>query len=250
MASPSAGNSLNDVEARHPELWAWAGSLCWGPGRQIPCEPPRNVLEPLIRERGPRSSTGINSLKERWTQQWKRLVCFNPTVPIKGLIPSCRICKRRFPLSPEAEGRGRVHSELSRAGFPHGMFHYHWTYKTCDHTKWASQVVLGVKNAPANTGDIRGMSLIPGMGRSPGRGHGNPLQHSCLENPMDRGAWKATVHGVTQNGHGWSMEHTYCPKYHSWSVHYTEVGSLRACKYGRNQHKFAGHLFSIKRMQT
>ena len=40
---------------------------------------------------------------------------------------------------------------------------------------------------------------IPGSGRSPGEGHGNPLQYSCLENPMDRGAWKATVHGVTKN---------------------------------------------------
>ena len=41
-------------------------------------------------------------------------------------------------------------------------------------------------------------SLIPGMGRSPGGGHGNPLQYSCLENPMDRGAWRATVHGVAK----------------------------------------------------
>ena len=45
----------------------------------------------------------------------------------------------------------------------------------------------------------RGVGLIPGLGRSPGRGHGNPLQCSCLENPMDRGAWWATVHGVTKS---------------------------------------------------
>ena len=55
-----------------------------------------------------------------------------------------------------------------------------------------------VKNPPANEGDIRDGSLIPGWGRSPGGGHGNPLQCSCLENPMDRGAWWATVHGVTE----------------------------------------------------
>ena len=42
--------------------------------------------------------------------------------------------------------------------------------------------------------------LIPGLGRSPGGGHGNPLQYSCLENPMDRGAWRATIHGVTKSG--------------------------------------------------
>ena len=54
-----------------------------------------------------------------------------------------------------------------------------------------------VKNSPANAGDIKGMGLVPGLGRSPGGGHGNPLQYSCLENPMDRGAWQVTVHGVT-----------------------------------------------------
>ena len=52
----------------------------------------------------------------------------------------------------------------------------------------ASQVMLVLKNLPANAGDIRDVGLIPGSGRSPGRGHGNPLQYSCLENPMDRGA--------------------------------------------------------------
>ena len=52
-----------------------------------------------------------------------------------------------------------------------------------------SQVVLVVKNLPAGPGDIRDMGSIPGSGRSPGRGNGNPLQYSCLENPMDKGAW-------------------------------------------------------------
>ena len=53
-----------------------------------------------------------------------------------------------------------------------------------------------VKNPPINSGDMR---LIPGSGRSRGEGNGNPLQYSCLGNPMDRGAWKAAVHGVTQS---------------------------------------------------
>ena len=59
--------------------------------------------------------------------------------------------------------------------------------------------MLVVKNLPANARDVRDMGLIPGSGRSPGEGNGNPLQYSCLENPMDRGAWQAIVHGVTQN---------------------------------------------------
>ena len=55
-----------------------------------------------------------------------------------------------------------------------------------------------VKNLPANAGDV---SSIPGLGRSPGGGNGNPLQYTCLENLMDRGAWQARVHGVTRVGH-------------------------------------------------
>ena len=54
-------------------------------------------------------------------------------------------------------------------------------------------MALVVKNMPANVGDVRDTGLIPGLGRSPGGGHGNPLQCSCLENPMDRGAWRDTV---------------------------------------------------------
>ena len=60
-----------------------------------------------------------------------------------------------------------------------------------------SQVVLVVKNPPANAGDVRDSGLIPGSGRSAGAGNGNPFQYSCLGNPMDRGAWGATVHRVT-----------------------------------------------------
>ena len=56
-----------------------------------------------------------------------------------------------------------------------------------------------VKNLPANAGDARDTSLIPGSGRSPGGEDGNPLQDSCLENPVDRGAWWATVHGVVKS---------------------------------------------------
>ena len=54
---------------------------------------------------------------------------------------------------------------------------------------WAFQAVLVVKNLPANAGDVRGMGSIPGSGRSPGGGNGNPFQYSCLKKPMDKGAW-------------------------------------------------------------
>ena len=54
---------------------------------------------------------------------------------------------------------------------------------------WAFQVVLVVKNLPANAGDVRGMGSIPGLGRSPGGGNGNTFQYSCLKKPMDKGAW-------------------------------------------------------------
>ena len=61
------------------------------------------------------------------------------------------------------------------------------------------QVVLVVNNPAANAGDTRDTSSISGSGRSPGEGNGNPLQYSCLEDPTDRGAWWATVHGVTKS---------------------------------------------------
>ena len=63
----------------------------------------------------------------------------------------------------------------------------------------ASQVAVVVKNPPANAGDIRDGVSIPESGRSAGGGHGNPLQYSCVENPMDRGAWQTTVQGVAKN---------------------------------------------------
>ena len=60
-------------------------------------------------------------------------------------------------------------------------------------------VALVIKDPPASAGDVRDVSLILGSGRSPGEGNGNPLQYSCLENLMDRGAWGATVHGVAKS---------------------------------------------------
>ena len=71
--------------------------------------------------------------------------------------------------------------------------------KTANRPLYASQGVLVVKNLPVNAADIRNWGSIPGLGRSPGGGHGNPLQYTCLEKLMDRGAWWATVHVVTKS---------------------------------------------------
>ena len=76
----------------------------------------------------------------------------------------------------------------------------HWTYRK---SLWVLcpllQVALVVNNRPAHARDIEDASLIPGSGRPTGGGNGNPLQYSCLENPMDRGLWQAAVHGVAQS---------------------------------------------------
>ena len=73
----------------------------------------------------------------------------------------------------------------------------------------ASWVVLVVKNPLANAGDAKDTGLIPGSGRSPGVGHGNALQYSLLGNRMDRGAWRATVHGVSKNRTQLSRQNTH-----------------------------------------
>ena len=78
-------------------------------------------------------------------------------------------------------------------------------------------MALLVKNLLANEGDARDAGSFPGSGRSPGEGNGNPLQCSCLENPMDSRAWWATVHGVSES----DMTHTQCT--HTWFFQYSST---------------------------
>ena len=96
-----------------------------------------------------------------------------------------------------------VKTVSSTKGIPFCSFFFHiyfylFTYLALPGLR-ASQVALVVKNPPASAGDTRDRGSIPGLGRSPVGGHGNPLQYSCLENPMDRGAWWAAVHKVSKS---------------------------------------------------
>ena len=81
--------------------------------------------------------------------------------------------------------------------------------------------MLVVKNLPANTGDKRDTVLVPGSGRFPGVGNGNPVQYSCPGNSMDRGAWQAAVHGVTKS---WTCE---CACTHTHTHTYTQLLSIQ-----------------------
>ena len=82
-----------------------------------------------------------------------------------------------------------------------GQRHYYCFNRQPLWLYWASQVALMVKNPPANAGDGRDVSSIPELGRPSGEGNGNPLQYSCLENPMDRGAWRAQSMESQRVGH-------------------------------------------------
>ena len=84
---------------------------------------------------------------------------------------------------------------------------------------WVSQAALVVKNLPANAGDERERDSIPGSWRSPGGGQGNPHQYSCLENPMDRGAWRATVHGVSKSRTWLSAKHSTTHTHFAFLAH-------------------------------
>ena len=86
--------------------------------------------------------------------------------------------------------------------------HSHWFVTWMRHVSFCVKFTINslgfpggsvVKNPSTNAGDIGDVHSIPGSGRSPGDGNGNPVQYSCLENPRDRGAWRAAVHGVTKH---------------------------------------------------
>ena len=92
-----------------------------------------------------------------------------------------------------------IHPLDEHSLYVHYMYiHYRYIYKAQD-TRYRFPSGAVVKTLPANAEDTGDVGLIPESGRSPGEGNGTPLQYACLENPMDRGAWQATVHGVTKS---------------------------------------------------
>ena len=94
-----------------------------------------------------------------------------------------------------------------------------------------------VKNLPANAGDARDTGLIPGWGRPPGGKNGNPLQYSCLENPMDKGAWWATVHRVTKS---WTQlsAHIQCFNVQGRSQGFKDLKVNKKCSVAKNRNPF------------
>ena len=76
-------------------------------------------------------------------------------------------------------------------------------------SNWASQVALLVKNLPTGARDRRNAGSFPGLGRSPGKGHGNPLQYSCLKKPIDRRAWQVAVHGIAESDTNEATKHSH-----------------------------------------
>ena len=96
-------------------------------------------------------------------------------------------------------------------------------------------MVLVVKDPPASAGDVRDPGSIPGSGSSPGGGHGNPLQYSCLENTMDRGAWRATVHRVVK-----SQTRLKRPSTHAWCSSSVDHGHV---KHSRELGNLLGYCF-------
>ena len=110
----------------------------------------------------------------------------------------------------------------------------------------ASQLVLVAKNPPASAGDVRDMGSIPGSGRSPEGGYGNLVQYSCLENPMDRGAWWAAVHRIASSWTllKWLSMHTYVHIYrHILFCILSHYGLSKDTEY-KSKILFETHLFS------
>ena len=95
------------------------------------------------------------------------------------------------------------------------------------------EVALAVKNPSVREGDIRDVGSIPGLGRSPGEGNGDPLQYSCLENPMDRGAWQAMVHSVAKSWTQLKQLSTHTHK-QAGTTH-TAVVKVRLCPFSDSE---------------
>ena len=146
-----------------------------------------------------------------WAPQWcnsgwsRWRMLFLPGVAMAAWASSCGdVAVRMLPCSTSASGslrapKPRTASALALPWLFQSRWYRSSTVCCLPRLIEASQVMLVVKNLPANARGVRDTGLIPGSGRSPGGGHGNPLQYSCLENSLDRGAWWATVRRIAQS---------------------------------------------------
>ena len=168
------------VQVGLSEVRDWGGAHVWGGGSDSaavralkvgPCS--GDCSWPLLAN-GDGPSSAFQSQPQ----------CIGPAVK-KGHPENPHLLKNRGSLSMDSSDDIIVVRRVKYlgAGFPGGP----------------SRVALGVKSLPASAGDTRGVGLTPGLGRSSGRGHAKPFQYFCLENPMDRGAWRAIVHGVAKS---------------------------------------------------
>ena len=104
------------------------------------------------------------------------------------LLPQCPLCRLSVTFPGKGNGNPLQYSATEQLTHTHTRCYF-----------WAFHVALAVKNPPADARDIGDTGPIPGSGRSPGEGDGTPFQYSCLENPTDRGARRATVHGAAKS---------------------------------------------------
>ena len=186
-------------EATHWESPGWAeGGFPQGPARQGRSHPPSQLQ--FILSLPPTSTSGSKTLRNC---AWAPFVNLHLHASISisfSLSTSIPLVHWMVGLFPVLQLRPRSPVALLKTHFTkevHETLLLAILQDICMAVR-EIQALVG-KNMPANAGDKRDTSSILGLGRSPGGGHGNPLQYSCLENPMDRGAWRATVHGVAKS---------------------------------------------------
>ena len=164
-------------------IWPAEEEALWltAPSRLIAVFPQRKVWE-LLPEVGIGPSLVVQMVRNpsaMWEAQVRSLGWEDPLE--KGMATHSSILAWRSPWTEELGGLQSMGSQRVR---------HNWAkYIYRERIGWASQVALVVKNPPASAGDVRYLGLIPGLVRTPGGGHSNPLQYSCLKNSMDRGAW-------------------------------------------------------------
>ena len=168
-----------------------------------------------------RSTKGLSILRP--LIYWEN--CTGKALPkVQGLIQLIQKNLGKKHKTPWKNTHTHMHTHTRTHAHMHAHTHAHWGWgaKTINkqfiHGRNSFPGGSMVKSLPANTGDTGDMDLIPGLGRSPEGGNGNPFPYSCLENAMDRGAWWAIVHGVTKSWTWLSTAHNLYPFICHWTL--------------------------------